>query len=404
MKSFLKFILATILSERTVENMVTLKKSRFWTNKKIVIENNIIYDKIGSKSVHTFFGYYDISPFNKYRDEIIYLQVKRNDYTSANIVIRDLKKNCSKVIASTNAWNWQQGSRLRWMPNSKNEIVFNDFFDNSFITRIINVETMKERRINSPLYDIHSSGESAITVSFLRLGLMRPGYGYTNKKYIPPNDLCKEGISLIDLTTGNSKLIVSYEDIARVLGSPPDDFGNRYINHLSYSPTSKKFMFLWLNKKDSHHESSLLVYDFECKEIRAIEIKDKVSHYTWINDDLLLCTAYDSLGECYYVKYDTNKCTSEKCWVNDLNLDGHPSKLTNSLFLTDTYPDKNGYQKLIIADMINDSHHSVAEIFSFYSLKSEKRTDLHPRVFKDYVCVDANIRGYRELILFKNLF
>jgi hypothetical protein len=406
MKNKIKRLIPDSILEYVFE--VKRKIQRKLDDKKlveIIDKNKLKLITIGNMKYHTFFGYYDLSPFNIQSDEIIYLRVQRNEPNCAEIILHDLKTDNQNVITITRAWNWQQGSRLRWYPNSKDKILFNDVVDGIYKTKIINVRNNECSEIDLPVYDVDNNGMFAITLDFERLGKMRPGYGYSNLNEDSKKDLKDEGVTLIDLNNHNEKkLIVTYKKIANVLNIKNPEFQNNYINHLSFSPDGKKFLFFWIEKKKNIHHASLLVYDIYRDELTTLEIIEKVSHYVWLNSEEILCTVYCANNKCNYFKYSLSK---EKEIINPNMLinDGHPSIINDNLILTDTYPDKNGFQKLFITDIKNEKIANLLEIYSYYKPNPELRTDLHPRLSlnKKNICFDANINGYRQLFILNNV-
>jgi len=96
-------------------------------------------------------------------------KVKKDDV--GEIGYYDLKDNNKWTkIGTTTAWNWQQGCRLQWRPNS-DEIAWNDrAVDNShYITRLYNFKTGKMRTLPRPIYDISRDGKMAVSQDFQRI-------------------------------------------------------------------------------------------------------------------------------------------------------------------------------------------------------------------------------------------
>jgi len=80
----------------------------------------------------------------------------------ADIGYIDLKDGCKWTkIGETTAWNWQQGARLQWRPQS-DEMVWNDRADDgkSFVCRVYNFRTGARRTLPRPIYDISPDGTS----------------------------------------------------------------------------------------------------------------------------------------------------------------------------------------------------------------------------------------------------
>ena len=131
--------------------------------------------------------------------------------------MNDLDSNTKKKVATTNTWNWQQGARLCWMPKSNDKIIFNDYLNGKYISRIINIRTMAESKLNYPIYDIDCNGKYAISLNFSRLGVKRPGYGYLFDDFNSPKKIKNDGIYIIDIPKNKIESILTYEKIAQGL-------------------------------------------------------------------------------------------------------------------------------------------------------------------------------------------
>jgi hypothetical protein len=359
---------------------------------------------IGYTNTNTFFGYYDITPFNN-NDEIVYLELP-DDSPKANIIFNSTTLEKPTLIATTNAWNWQQGSRLRWLPGSDSEIVFNDFINGEYNCRILNIKTNANRIINTPIYDISPNGKYGITLNFERLGVLRPGYGYTNKPYCDQYDLSEESIHLVDMNTGEKEILTNYKTIANIMQQPVNDYHPFYINHLSFSPDGQKVMFLWIEIIETWHQASLLVYDFNKKKINVLEKELKSSHYVWQDNNSILCAGYNHTANsniCRFYLYNTNDDSKQIVCPNILQWDGHPVYLTEDIILIDTYPNRYAYQKLFLINLATGKQTKLVEIYSVPRKKEEERTDLHPRLnkAKNIICFDANVYGKRRLYFLK---
>lgn len=368
-------------------------------NHKELVSTNYHLDFISKEKTHVFFGYYDISPFNKKTDEIVYLNLQ--EHSNKVIIVSSNLSNLKneRIIADSSAWSWQQGIRLRWMPDNDREIIFNDFVDDKYIARIINVDNAQERRFDAPLYDVSPDGKYGLSIDFERLESKRAGYGYSCRLYSEENrDLRKEGIDLLNIENNTLERILTYETIAKACGTEEIDYKKAYINHIAFSPSGKKFLFFWINIDGGKHRASLVVYDFISRMITPLETEEIVSHYVWENDEKIICTAFNSSSKCSYYTYSVSDGKKEIMNRENLTEDGHPSIYNECEILTDTYPNLNGYQTLFIAGKNNGKR----ELLSIYStcLKEDYlRTDLHPRINKEksIVCFDANQKGFRSL-------
>jgi hypothetical protein len=161
------------------------------------IETDCEFIVFKAKDCDTFFGYYDVSPFDA-KGHIAYLEHNK-DSMFVRVVLDDEEGGNKQYLADSNAWNWQQGCRLRWMPGENKILSFNDFREGMYFNRMLNTNTNEERRIDWPLYDIDPFGKYGLSLDFERLGVKRPGYGYTCRGYEDNTDLASNGIEIIDL-------------------------------------------------------------------------------------------------------------------------------------------------------------------------------------------------------------
>jgi hypothetical protein len=359
------------------------------------------YVEFSAKGAHTFFGYYDISPFGT-NNRVVYIEVS-DDKSDAAIVLNDIDNSGREIIAFSKAWNWQQGCRLRWFPGSDDDIIFNDFHDGKYVSRRLNVKTRDEIVYPFPIYDISSDGKYAVSLDFNRLGYKRPGYGYTKLPFDKTDNILYSGISVFSMEDKEEKAVVSFSKIAEVLDLDSANQESWYLNHLSFSPGGESFLFFFIAATGDSFKASLLVYDMRNKAIQPLETEYKVSHYAWRDDSSILCTAYDSNGCCRYYIYNLEQQSREEVESEYLTIDGHPSFISDGVILTDTYPDTLGYQHLFKYAFESKQKSVVADVFDVTSLDAEHRTDLHPRYdpARKLVSFDANTTGRRHFYILK---
>ncbi|MBO7415532.1 MAG: hypothetical protein J6U22_03050 [Bacteroidaceae bacterium] len=368
---------------------------RFVTcNKKINTHYSyLVFCKPGC---HTYFGYYDVSPFQG--EKIVYLE--REEHSSVcKVVLNNVHNSEKQYITDSRAWNWQQGNRLRWLPNSNNVISFNDYIDGKYINRILDLNTKEEKRLNWPLYDIDCNGRIGITLNFERLGVKRPGYGYTCEPYYE-GDLWNDGISIIDIEKNQLVKTITYKELSDNI-KKADDVHHFYLNHLAFSPDGSKFLFFWIDEADGYHQASLGVYDIANDELIPLETEKKASHYVWDGNEEIICTLLENIRFARYYRINVKERSKKLICNNSLPFDGHPSIYTKDIFLTDTYPDTRGFQHIYLVNEKDDTKEEVIKIYSIPMLNLEMRTDLHPRLSEDkkYVAFDSSHDSLRKLLV-----
>jgi hypothetical protein len=374
---------------------------------------------LSSEGKHVFFGYYDLSPFDR-NDTKVLAHRTHHTLTSPDpkscidigyYEVDSLKNNTNFIkIGESYAWCWQQGSRLQWFPKNRNEktVFYNTVKAFKYIGIIQDIDSREIiREIPLPLYDISNCGNKGLSLNFSRLQRLRPGYGYTSspdlteKENIPKND----GVFLFDFKTGKKILLISFDEIVKI-GKMPENWIDcqHYINHLCFNPSGTKFMFLHLLSNNNKRHSRLFVCDTDGSNLKLLNDSEAISHYTWKDNHTLLCTIYlEQSRELRYVNYDLISGKSEKLAPAVLRKDGHPTYIwDHTVLLTDTYPNRFRQQFIITLD-IKTNYKKKARFYRHRKFKGEVRTDLHPRVnnSESLVCIDDELHGFKALKLLR---
>ncbi len=376
------------LVKRLFYRLLTLKRS---------VSVNAKYTVIKSNLGDTFTGYYDINPANN--NLILFERINVGSKTG-DIGIYDIDNNKEKILFSTKAWNWQQGSRQRWF-KSGNYILYNDLEDSKYVAKVYDMSTSEIKIISEALYDVSRDYKLGLTLNFGRLGYLRPGYGYTCLPLDNSFNMLNDGIHIIDLTTGERVKSISYTRIAHKVNMKKD-LNNTYINHLSFSPSGNKFLFFYIEIKDTVHQATLIVYDIIKDILIPVETTLSVSHYYWVDEENILITAYDKERVCRYYLYNINGGRTD-IMHDMLKTDGHPTYIMDNWFVTDTYPDRSGFQYILLFNPYKNICKKIGSVYSYVLHYGEQRCDLHPKYdnVNNLISIDADIHGKREIILMK---
>ena len=362
------------------------------------------------KAHDTFFGYYDKSPMNKSKTRLVFhasslkTYFKPNPHQKIKIIVQNLEDNSQKVIAKTSAYNWQQGSRLQWI--SDNEILFNDYCDekNIYISNCYNVITGERiKSFDFPVQDAYFN-EKFYSINYNRLRSLRPDYGYFNLNPLTSNQLKKvdnDGIWEIDFKSGKGKLIISIEDVKNIDKNPSFDNGYHWLNHVMISPDGKKIVFLHRCIIKNVKKDRLFSFDLKKAKLSLIINYAIVSHFNWIDNDSLICFNGKDKSDLSYKKISiSTKKIIKKDFFKQFNfVDGHPT-IQNKTYLTDTYPNIFGIQKLIFykegkLDVLYQTYHPILYF-------KETRCDLHPRFHHGKIFFDQICDGKRKLSMIDN--
>jgi len=388
--------LKKLISKRNkaiIRSIINYFKSLVSKEEKINVNSTYSYEIIG-KGENVFSGYYDLNPI-KNNKHLLHRLPKGNKFgkDSIDICYYDLSTKEIIPITTSKAWNYQQGSRLRWSNVYENSIYFNDFVNGDYVCKLFNITTKEEKIINHPLYDISLDEKYGISVNFELLHKCRPGYGYNSKGFMK-KELDKDGLYLVDLESGESKLIVSFKTLVNRLDK--DVLYTHYLNHISFSKDGKKVMFFHLWDANGSRHSELCIYDIELCDYFVLEDEALVSHYTWKNDEELLITCVYNDSEQYRL-YDLK--TKKYDILDNLSRDGHPTYVDDNTFVSDTYP-LNNYQKLFMYDCTTNNTFDICRVFANPLLIDDKRCDLHPKLCNNHISIDSTLYGNRCVVVF----
>jgi hypothetical protein len=354
---------------------------------------------------NTFFGYYDKSPLNQHSNLVIYQLV--DDVTSVKPHCVDQVAVClnhfpdNKPVKKffSRAFNWQQGTKLQWI--SKKSFVYNDFdtVNGCYVARIVDAdERMVIRTLDKPVYDCFSD-KFALTLSFERLSVFSPDYGYFAKPIVEsdllPDDL--DGIFYIDLQTGEHKLELSLKTITAFEPVADAVLAKHTVNHLMISPDGRRFMFIHRWFVNGRRFDRLLLSDIDSGELKVIASNELVSHCFWYGSDKIFGYLRRDGKDSYWI-IDCETLLFTRVSMLDGYGDGHPH-IHGEWLITDTYPDKARMQHLLALNLQTEQVKELGEFFHGFGYGAETRCDLHPRFSFDgsFVFFDSVSSGDRRL-------
>ena len=371
-----------------------------------LVISKLKYEIFETKYKHTFFGYYDKSPFDINNKKILAIATDHDNILitpkTAVVGFFDIKSHRFFEVDKTTTWCWQQGCRSMWF--DKESFIYNKVVENDYGSVVYDIKKNKVvKSFNFPVYDKTSDNKFALSLNFSRLQYFRPGYGYCN--YLVESDkekvLKNDGVYLCDLDKNSKLLIISLDQI---LNTKPENSmvdAYHYINHLKFSPDNKTFIFYHVWVLNAKRHTRIFVADIDGRIINVLSNNSFMSHDTFKNpDELLIFTKLTQVGY-YSHNYKTGKIQS---FCPSLESDGHPSYVKDNLVLTDTYPDRVlKEQRLIFA--YSKGFDIIAKIYSPSRYFGEFRCDLHPRISKDKskIAIDMPTFSGRKMLIFENV-
>ncbi len=364
---------------------------------------------------HYFFGYYDLQPYNLSQD--LYLTHKtdfrnrlqwRQDVAEVGFI--DLSTGCYEKLSDTRAWNFQQGAMLQWNPRSADrEVIFNDFIDGAFCGVVMDIHSGKKRFLDRPVANVSRDGRFALSINMARLYDFRPGYGYAAKpdpfyyKKHPKDD----GVFLIDMETGKSRLILSLEEIWEFCGSFFGDDKKINVNHITFNPSANRFLMLVRNfaPQGTRHDTALITANRDGSDLYLLSGFGVQSHYWWINDEEVLIYSDGKELDCslgWGNNYILKDMTHEGCIQADgfFEGDNHMSFSPDGrLMITDSYPNETRHQVLKLYNPLVDTCVDLGYFHSMENCCTDVRCDLHPRWNRtsDGITFDSTHEGFRGI-------
>lgn len=340
---------------------------------------------------HFFASYYGINSFDGTERYVTVLETEiknklPDESEPATLGMVDLKTSEFIPLTTTRAWNFQQGCMAHWLATSPDSlIIFNDFRDGIYVSVIMNVHSGKEiKTFPYPVSAVSNDGKKALSINFSRLRLTRPDYGYGGRGQDPREDNplpYDDGLFIIDLETGVSKLLVSFQDVKELI--PPLTEGSiAWFNHTLFSRNGSKIF--WLSRQMDNKTrvtTSLTVNSDGTNLRRCFPDNWGGSHYDWLNDDELMVTSNWEGKQYAHVLFTVGSRDYKRLGNGILDYDGHGTFSPDQRWMiTDTYPGGGmREQKIYLMDMKTEAVLPLGRFIQPPEFTSHWRCDIHCR-------------------------
>ncbi len=377
-----------------------------------LIDLSVPYRAITEGPKAHWFGYYDKQEFDPSGRYVLGMEVDFQGRTptpddTVKLGMIDLEDGDTWTgIGESRAWSWQQGCMLQWLPGSDQEVVYNDRDGDHYIAVIKNVFTGESRSVPYPIYTVSPDGKTAMSVPFARIDETRPGYGYKGvvDPYAADPHPANDGIRRVDLETGEAELIITFDQIAAI-PAPKEPLGKHWFNHLLFSPTGDRFIFLhraFWEEGGKSWSTRMFTANPDGSDIYCIADQGMVSHFIWKNPMQILAWSREPDMKDHFFLYTDKTDTAEMIGDGILLTDGHCTYSPDGEWiLTDTYPNKDRMMTLMLFRPSDSKLVKLGQFFHPREHSGEFRCDLHPRwdrVGKN-ICVDSICTGYRQMYL-----
>ena len=429
-----------------------IKKKNLLDYKKEFITKEF---ETNSKHFSEWFGYYNYDVMDASGKKMLCGRVSFDgrsisDNDTVELGWYNIENGEWNFIGKSDSFNWQQGAMLQWIPNEKNKVAYNFSNKKHFLASIIDISSKHEFTLPFPIYCITPDGKQSISLNYERSYWCR-AYHYApikNKKY--DCDIAEDdGIFSVDLQTGEVKRIVAIQDVIKNDWDPCFDDAKHWFEHIMINKSGTRIVFLhrFITKGSLSYNTRICLADIDGKNLKIIQgWKNKLwSHFGWKSDDsfVIYCQKRNKLQfeiaeknkkqkrsglksivikvvkkiipqfirelfwpkKSFYEQYDLINGNFVRTCIYDqkiFNIDGHPSFTKDGKYMiTDSYPDKSGYQHLIVFNTETKKGIVVAKIFAALS-NTPASCDLHPKLcFNDSkIVVDSAYTGVHKMLVF----
>lgn len=402
--------------------------------------------RLGSGAGHHFFGYYNKTVWDRTGQYVLANRVPMADANltpelEAEVGFFDVADNDRFHCAGkTTAWNWQMGCQLQWLDGAPGrQLIYNCRTQDEsgvypgYASVVYDVDSASQRILPMPVYSVAPDSHFALCVNYSRLYITHEtiGYPWRQAPASMPNAPADDGIHRLDIATGQSQLVISYDDLRNFHSVASMDKAIHWVSHIEISPDSSRFLLLhrWTERvkdetcflhrlitanmdgtemrllEDSDHPLPQLAEDFDPSAVGTYDYEKseyQISHPLWCADGRIIVWGPHA-GSIHYHRYtDADNVPAEIIGKDILTENGHMSfsPVDARWLLSDTYPDASTHERILfLYDTQENVRHDIGSFYADPALKKENRCDLHPRWSRDgkSVCIDSVHEHERQM-------
>jgi hypothetical protein len=404
--------------------------------------------RVGTGDRHHFFGYYNKTNWDRtgrylLANEVAMMDARLTPELKATVGYFDLADGDKFYpVGETTAWNWQMGCQLQWLDGLPGRhVIYNIRTAESgslcpgFGSEICDLDTGKKHTLPAPVYLVAPNSSFALCLDYRRLYVTHETIGYSEN--VPrrtfPKFSADDGIHYMDLQTGRTKLIVSYQDLRNFHPRQSMQNAIHWVSHIESNPSSTRVLFLhrWTERIEdetcflhrlitmnpdgsdrrllecSDHPLPQLQQNFDPTAVGTFDYeksKYQISHPLWRDDrHIIVWGPHD--GRIHYHLYtDVDGGDVRVIGKELLNENGHMtfSPVDTNWLLSDTYPDPVTNERvLFLYDMRVGTQRDLGHFYADPKLGKENRCDLHPRWRRDgkQICIDSVHESGRQMYI-----
>ena len=353
---------------------------------------------------NSFFGYYDHIPWSENMMYFILhnydggLHLNLYQFINNKIIFK-------KKITTTSYFNLQQGIRPVWLNN--NQIIFNRVLNNNLISSIYDIKNDSFKDFDFPIQEISSKYKIIFSIDYSKFDFLNKDYGYRLHSKISHKKI--DGITGYDYMHDKIIFKLQQKKIHKISKNNHIPLEKCELNHLHHSPYENSFVFIYRTKYYKGF-SELYEYNYRKDSLIKLYSGSMISHYCWINKNLILAyLKHQSESGFFEINYRNkeeihiSKNILDK--TQDNTGDGHPSvSPDNKWVIYDSYPNKARHSHLyLIQNNIKNNSEKilVGKFLSPLKFNGYNRCDLHPRWSPDsrFISIDSCHEGIRKSYL-----
>jgi hypothetical protein len=372
---------------------------------------------------HHFFGYYGINPWD---GSIKYHLALETDFHErrpevgdfATVGLIDRQTHLFTPYARTSAFNLQQGGMMHWIDAGfGEEFTFNDWEEGQLVARAVHPETGRMRTIGSAIAAVSPTEPIAMGLNYARMAHCRAVVGYANDMDPKTLEAAPEddGLFLLDLRSGESRLLFSIADVIQRSGWEEVEGKLAWFNHILFNTDGTRILFFCRAKKEkwpTHQSrygdgagrySSLWTANPDGSGLKCqIPFKYKISHFAWRDAKRILISS-DFLGDMQFLEFTDGERDFKPFGEGVLPRDGHMSFSQDGCWLVSDSAPKGTERmsELMLYDVNNNTKVTLGKFHSPEKFTGDIRCDLHPRWSPDgrTISFDSVHEGSRQIYL-----
>ena len=371
------------------------------------VKEMAVVKRISDESRQTFFGYYDLKAYDKTDTKHLYCSPKFIDrIPKADDILElgyiDLHTGENISFAHTTLWNFQQACMLQWYGDEDSTVCYNVRNADGGSTCVHNLITGEKRYMQLPCAAVSPDGKYGLAINFGRIYDFRPGYGYAGLQDPRPNINApdNDGVFLVNMNTGMAKLIISYKDCLKLYSTRGMDTKKLVINHITFSPSSDRFLFLLRNSGDIEDAMFTTLITSDLSGNMTVLLENKyASHYFWKNNKQILIHCNPNGKKGLYLVDDISGVYTElksEYFEDDIHCIYSPD---GKYIIGDGYAIHDEYRPLFIYNPETERTEYLLKAETIVPDTLDIRCDLHARWNRsgNKISFDTTDRGFREI-------